>query len=533
MLLAIILIITILGLLIAVGFQQGRVTIANRRRYNQGRQMAKEREATAAILGLSGDAINTDISDEAFLSGFIAYADRAIQGSGAAVLTVDSGKKLQGCAIAGTFPPLRDVPAQVEQQLLAHPKKHIEFFKELTIPFTAEQIKKVCEADSFAFYYKKFPDWLPKGFARLAPRLLISPIKLKNEIVAVVMIVSGDDFDMHKVSPEDGQYLVRLNEIATLSMKGIRAFRERREYEEKVQSAREEGMLQVSAGIIHNIGNAVTVAKLTVHDLMDKIPEGESHPEFFILNEMLPRMEKEIKEGDINKFFSEDEAGKQYLEIIKELLEHIHSNKNETSELLKSLNGKLQHISEIIELQQRFVGELGTENMTALSSVIESSVKIFEETCNRHGVKLDCQLSDDVPQVLIDSSMMTQVIMNLIKNAVEAMDTEENKADKDHKLTIKLFNGTEDDSGNAIVEIIDNGPGMSEEIQGKIFDFGFSTKETNGSSTRGFGLHSCVDTIQKYGGKLKVESEEGKGTTFRIMMPTEKGMSEEKEAVDA
>jgi signal transduction histidine kinase len=519
---SIVLIMAIIGLMITVFVQQGRVTIARRMRYNQGRQMSKEREATAAILGLSGDAINTDISDESFLSGFIAYADRAIQGSGAAVMTVNNDNVLKGCAIAGTFPPLREVPIQVEQQLIAHPKKHIEFFKELNIQFTVKQIDELCGKDNYVFFYKKFPEWIPKGFTKSAPRMLISPIRLKAKTVAVVMVVSMDDFDMHKITEEEGKYLVRLNEIATLSLKGIRAFRERREHEEQIQTAREEGMLQVSAGIIHNIGNAVTVAKLTVHDLTDKMPEGAEHPEYFILNEMLPRMEKEIQAGTLQKFITEDDAGKQYIDIIKELLQHINNNKIESSGLLTSLNEKLMHISEIIELQQRFVGELGTENMTALSSVIESSVKIFEETCNRHGVELDTQLSDDVPQVLIDSSMMTQVFMNLIKNAVEAMDSQEKK--KNNKLTIKLYNGTDDDSGYAVTEIIDNGPGMPDEVKNNIFNFGFSTKEDDGSSTRGYGLHSCLDTIKKYGGTLKVDSQIDRGTTFKIMIPAEKGM---------
>jgi len=518
----ILILIVIIGLIITVFIQQGRVTIANRMRYIQTRQMSKEREATAAILGLSGDAINTDISDESFLSGFIAYADRAIQGSGAAVLTVDDNNILRGCAIAGTFPPLREVPKQVEQQLLAHPKKHIEFFKELNIKFTVKQIDELCGRNNYAFFHKKFPEWIPKNFTKSAPRMLISPIRLKAKTVAVVMIISGDDFDMHKITDTDGQYLVRLNEIATLSLKGIRAFRERREYEERVQTAREEGMLQVSAGIIHNIGNAVTVAKLTVHDLTDKLPEGSAHPEHFILHELLPRIEKEIQAGNLQKFITEDDAGKQYLDIIKELLQHINDTKVETSKLLNSLNEKLIHISEIIELQQRFVGELGTENMTALSSVIESSIKIFEETCNRHGVELDTQLANDVPQVLIDSSMMTQVFMNLIKNAVEAMDTQKNK--KDHKLTLKLYNGSNDEGGYAVTEIIDNGPGMPDEVKNKIFDFGFSTKEDNGSSTRGYGLHSCLDTVKKYGGTLKVDSKTGNGTTFKILIPVEKGM---------
>ncbi|MBN1865588.1 MAG: GHKL domain-containing protein, partial [Victivallales bacterium] len=441
----------------------------------------------------------------------------------AAVLTLNGEGRLQGCAVAGTFPPLREVPAQVEQQLLAHPKKHIEFFKEIQIPFTIEQINKACKESGFAFFHKDLPEWLPANFARLAPRLLVSPIRLGSDIAAVVMIVSGDDFDMHKISPENGRNLVRLNEIATLGLKGIRAFRERREHEEKLQNAREEGMLQVSAGIIHNIGNAITVAKLTVHDLSEKNPEEEPQAELFILKELLPKIESEIKDGNAQRFLSQDESGKQYLDAIRELLKHLCDRKKQTATLLKSLKEKLVHISEIIELQQRFVGELGTENMTSLVTVIDSSVKIFEESCNRHGIRLDMQLSEDVPRVLIDPSMMTQVFMNLIKNAVEAID--QHKENKDYFLLIKLYNGAGEEEGLAVAEVIDNGPGIPEEIHEKIFEFGFSTKDKNGISTRGYGLHSCLDTIKKYSGTIKVESDIGEGTTFRILIPIERGKS--------
>ncbi len=512
------------GLVIAILAQHGKVVIARRMGEEKSRQMAKEREATAAILELSGDAINTDMSDGSFLSGYISYADRAIQGSGAAVLTLDADGKLHGCAVVGTFPPLREVPAQIEQQLLAHPKKHVEFFKEIQVPFSIQQINKVCDEKGFAFFHKDFPEWLPANFARLAPRLLMSPVRLGSNVAAVVMIVSGDDFDMQKISPEDGRYLVRLNEIATLGLKGIRAFRERREYEEKIQNAREEGMLQISAGIIHNIGNAITVAKLTVHDLSEKNPEEEPQAELFILKELLPRIEAEIKKGAVQRFLSQDESGKQYLGAIKDLLKHLTDRKMQTATLLRSLNDKLMHISEIIELQQRFVGELGTEIMTSLATVIDSSVKIFEESCNRHGIKLEMQLSEDVPRVLIDPSMMTQVFMNLIKNAVEAID--QHKEEKEYLLLIKLFNGIGEEEGMAVAEVVDNGPGIPEVLREKIFEFGFSTKEKNGDYTRGYGLHSCIDTIKKYGGTIKVESEHGKGTIFRILLPVEKGKAE-------
>jgi signal transduction histidine kinase len=154
--------------------------------------------------------------------------------------------------------------------------------------------------------------------------------------------------------------------------------------------------------------------------------------------------------------------------------------------------------------------------MTHLSTVVDSSIKIFEETFNKRGVEIKTEMDSNVPEVLIDPSMMTQVIMNLVKNAVEAMDSEKS-SDKKHFLKIKLTSNELIGVPAAIVEVTDNGPGIPEDVKEKVFDFGFSTK--GAGISRGYGLHSCMETIKKYDGTLVVESELGKGTTFRITIP--------------
>jgi signal transduction histidine kinase len=481
--------------------------------------MTKERKATAAILGLSREVIDSDISDDSFLAKFIEYSVRAVQGTGAAVMTIGDDGKFKGCAVTGTFPPLRDIPTQVEQQLLGHPRRHSAFFQELLIPFTPEDVKPFFKEKKYIFSDNEHPSFLPEFFRGKVARLIMSPVYLRGEMIAFILVVSGNDFDMHSLTDEDGHYMARLNDIATLSMDAIKAFRERREYEEQVQTAREEGMLQVSAGIIHNIGNAVTVAKLSVHELLKKCSSSQDDsPESLILHELIPQIQANLDSGKLQDFLTKDKIGCQYLEIMTELLGHIHKSKEESSTLLDSLSEKLKHISEIIELQQHFVGELGTENMASLSSVIDSSVKIFEETCNKHGVSISTKYDDGVPQVLIDTSMMTQVFMNLIKNAVEAMDAEDD-GKKQYNLDVTLKHVVDDDRSLVVAEISDNGPGMSKEVSEKIFKFGFSTKSEEAHSSRGYGLHSCLNTVKKYGGNIEVESDLGKGTTFRITLP--------------
>ena len=513
----ILLIAIIVVLLIFAVVAHSKSVISQRQRYDQGRQIAKEREATVAILGLAQKAISTDISDQAFLSIFVEYAQRSLLATGGAVMISEDDGSLGGCAITGIFPPMKEVTRQVEEQLLAHAKKHTEFFKDLSIPDGIKIFSNFCGDKGYAYFSSdNIPEIFPKRFKKVAPMLALAPVVLKHKTIAFVLVVSRDEFDEHKLSEEDAKYLTRLNEIAAMSIGSIRIFCEKREYEKHVETAREEGMLQVSAGIIHNIGNAITVAKLNVDEMRSKYPDDVESPEQLIIEAMIPEVEKAIRENRIQDFLTKDSSGSQYMIIIRELLSHISARTEDMIRLVRSLKDKLNHISEIIELQQRFVGELGTENMVSLGSVVDSAIKIFEESFNKYGVRIEVNVKESLPEILIDTSMMTQVFMNILKNAVEAMESE--KTDKKRFIRIKLEDQEVEGKKFIAAALTDNGPGMSQEVLKKLFEFGFSSKEKHHHS-RGYGLHSCNETVKKYGGSIKVDSKLGEGSTFTILLP--------------
>jgi len=484
--------------------------------------VTKERNATADILRLSRRVIASRSKEKEFLPYFIKYTVRSLKASGGAILLRGDDDYFFGCAVSGTFPPLKEVSTQIESQLLSREKKHTEFMRGFKTKFTTDDLKKLCGSKGFAFFNQEAPKAFPENFTKEAPFSLMAPIKIEDQIYGCIIVTSKGDFDDHALSPNDGVYLIRLAEISSLCLEVIKAFKQRQEYEQQLQVAREEGMTQVSSGIIHNIGNAITIAKLAVNSLIDNFNvKPENRPENFILDTIIPRMEKESAAGNLDKFFKDDAQGKEYFVIIKELLTHIGDNAAESSVMLKSMSDKLFHISEIIELQQRFMGELGTENMTQLKKVIESSVTIFDESFNKRGVTIKTDLNDDVPEVLVDASMLTQVFINFIKNAIEAMEMEKAK-NKKYLLKISLKTEVKDNKNHAVVKIIDNGPGIPDNIKTKMFTFGFSTKKKKNTSSRGIGLHFCLDSIKKYGGEIDVETNVNEGTTFIISIPVAK-----------
>ena len=123
-----------------------------------------------------------------------------------------------------------------------------------------------------------------------------------------------------------------------------------------------------------------------------------------------------------------------------------------------------------------------------------------------HRVQLETALSPDIPELMIDRHMMEQVLMNLVLNAIQAMRT-------GGVLTIR----TSMDEAHCLVRIQDSGCGISSSVLPRIFDPFFTTK--NEGEGTGLGLAVSLGIVERHGGRIFVESEVGKGTTFTVSIP--------------
>ncbi|HLF98491.1 MAG TPA: ATP-binding protein, partial [Methylococcaceae bacterium] len=112
----------------------------------------------------------------------------------------------------------------------------------------------------------------------------------------------------------------------------------------------------------------------------------------------------------------------------------------------------------------------------------------------------------DTPEIECLPSQINQVFMNMLVNAAHAIE---------EKGVIRIRTGRE--NGQVWVEIADNGKGIAPEHLKKIFEPFFTTKPV-GKGT-GLGLSVSYSIVQKHGGRVEVESEVGKGTTFRVWLP--------------
>jgi signal transduction histidine kinase len=118
----------------------------------------------------------------------------------------------------------------------------------------------------------------------------------------------------------------------------------------------------------------------------------------------------------------------------------------------------------------------------------------------------------DLPLVHCYPAQLNQVFMNLLSNAIDALQEQLGSADRKIIISTKTL-----DSHRIRVRISDTGPGIPREIQGQLFDPFFTTKPV-GKGT-GLGLAICYQIIAKHQGKIEVNSESGQGTEFAIVLP--------------
>lgn len=161
--------------------------------------------------------------------------------------------------------------------------------------------------------------------------------------------------------------------------------------------------------------------------------------------------------------------------------------------------------------------------MVRLGELLEDIRTRLEGTVSENAV-LKYDLADDLPYVQGDATQIRQIIIQLITNASEALDDGEGEiiirtglVEADRSYLAETYLDDELPAGEYVyVEVTDTGCGMDQEMRSKIFDPFFTTKFTG----RGLGLAAVLGIVRAHRGAIRVESEVGRGTTFRILLPS-------------
>jgi two-component system NtrC family sensor kinase len=201
---------------------------------------------------------------------------------------------------------------------------------------------------------------------------------------------------------------------------------------------------------------------------------------------------------------------------IKDLLEEEEfsesENLNEFERALKQIKNQGQRCKEITHKLLSFARKTDSRvQETHINELLSELIALSEQRAKYSKISIHTDFQNDLPVTYLAQSEVQQVLLNLINNAIDAMES------KGGELTISTHFEFEKDA--IVIEVSDNGPGIPEANLSRIFEPFFTTKPV-GKGT-GLGLSICYGIIQKMGGKIDVKSVIDSGTTFSIHLPVQ------------
>lgn len=165
------------------------------------------------------------------------------------------------------------------------------------------------------------------------------------------------------------------------------------------------------------------------------------------------------------------------------------------------------HAREIIKKLMLFGRRMPRqEKAISLNKIVEDGLYFLEARCVKSGIVVHKQTDDGLPMVDADPSQLEQVLVNLVINAIQAMD-------QGGELTIRTYAR----HGHVHLAVGDTGPGIADEIIAQIFVPFFTTKDVNEGT--GLGLSVVHGIVMGHNGRIDVDTQVGRGTTFTISIP--------------
>jgi signal transduction histidine kinase len=266
------------------------------------------------------------------------------------------------------------------------------------------------------------------------------------------------------------------------------------------EKAIEQGKSELAADILHDIGNAVVGLGSHLTRIRRSI-EGNKHQLLQNLAELIATQQAALA-GAIG-----EEKAKAVISMLNSLA---ISGKEMHEEIRNSANGQLAiltHIQEILNIQRQYVAgqEAGERQSVNLRAVLTDSLSMLSATMEKRGIRLTSRLPEESVLIKGDRTRLMQVMMNLLKNSIEATDS--NPTEKDICADLQRENGS------LILRISDNGCGFDAATGDRLLERGFTTK----SSGTGLGLYNCREIVEHHNGVVRITSDgPGKGAVVTI-----------------
>lgn len=255
-----------------------------------------------------------------------------------------------------------------------------------------------------------------------------------------------------------------------------------------VESEKMASLGQLTAGIAHEINNPINFVSAGVKNLIRNFEEAKEVMDAYL--------NPDADTDEVAQQLSEKRRRQQILEIFEDsavLFKSIQNGVDRTIGIVKSL----RNFSRLDEGEVKAVDL--HEGLDSTLEILQNQIKKKADIVKRYG---------QLPPVDCAAGKINQVFMNILNNALQAME---------ERGTITLETKHLPDKNEVEIAISDTGKGMSEEVKRRLFEPFFTTKPV-GEGT-GLGLSISYSIIEEHKGRIEVESESGKGSTFKIFLP--------------
>ena len=173
--------------------------------------------------------------------------------------------------------------------------------------------------------------------------------------------------------------------------------------------------------------------------------------------------------------------------------------------------GNASRASEVIDgIRSLFKKNIHGRARLDVNELVRQVLTTVDVDLRSHQVSVSTELNERLPQVLANRAQLEQVFMNLIMNAIEAMDSVADRA-----RLLRITSNVIRESSTVLVAIEDTGTGIDSTNEARIFEPFFTTK----SKGMGIGLFVCRTIVETHGGRLAASRNDPYGTTFQITLP--------------
>ena len=270
-----------------------------------------------------------------------------------------------------------------------------------------------------------------------------------------------------------------------------------------------QGRLEVLDTIVHNIGNAINSVAIGVGTLYRALNENR---ELSRLQALAGAVEQH--QDDLPAYLQKNPQGRQAVPFLLALAADFSAQNERLTGTIDRVRMRVAHIVDLIRTQTAFDSASMTRKVVDLPQAVADAVKVLAESCRSRGiaVRIDCGRAPH--ELWIQESRFNQMLVNLVKNSVEAIDalgkaggagTENAHIHIDSYLQGEFL----------VIDVTDTGIGIEESRRRRVFAAGYSTK----ANSSGLGLHSAANFVISIGGSIEaLSSGPGMGATIRVKL---------------